>query len=244
MVRKPIDVPTRETAAFMTAHLPPGATVLEVGCGDGRVAAELLRRGYGVIGVDSEPEAVARARSRGVPVLQASWPAYEGPRVDAVAFIRSLHHIRPLDQAVAKARAVLGGEGALLVEDFAFDEADERTIAWFLDVLRATDAQALIAPVPHAFVTDLLAAPEPAGAWHRTHDHDLHTMTAMTLAVSTHFAVRDATAVPYLYRYLVPVLPETIEAVAFMESVLHDEAHRAARGEIALIGRRMMAGLR
>ena len=44
MVRKPIDVATRETVEFIRAHSAPGDRVLEVGCGRGEVAHALGRR--------------------------------------------------------------------------------------------------------------------------------------------------------------------------------------------------------
>jgi SAM-dependent methyltransferase len=43
--------------------------VLDVGCGPGRMAHELLGRGHRVLGVDVLPEAVALTRSRGVVAL-------------------------------------------------------------------------------------------------------------------------------------------------------------------------------
>jgi SAM-dependent methyltransferase len=47
-----------------------GGTVLELGCGTGRVALHLARRGHAVIGLDREPELVdsLRERGRGLPV--------------------------------------------------------------------------------------------------------------------------------------------------------------------------------
>jgi SAM-dependent methyltransferase len=42
-------------AAYVDALLPPGAAVLDAGCGTGRVALELARRGHDVVGVDSDP---------------------------------------------------------------------------------------------------------------------------------------------------------------------------------------------
>ena len=46
-----------------------GAT-LDLGCGPGRLAAELAARGHEVLGVDLAPAAVARARHRGIRALQ------------------------------------------------------------------------------------------------------------------------------------------------------------------------------
>ncbi len=52
--------------------LPPGRSILDVGCGTGRHAVELARRGYSVTGLDLSSEMLARAadaaRSAGVHV--------------------------------------------------------------------------------------------------------------------------------------------------------------------------------
>ena len=48
-------------ADFVAALLPSGA-VLDAGCGTGRVAVELARRGYDVVGVDSDPSMLDVAR--------------------------------------------------------------------------------------------------------------------------------------------------------------------------------------
>ena len=49
---------------FLVSRLPPGGHVLDVATGTGLVAAELLRRGYTVTGVDQSPEMLAVARRR------------------------------------------------------------------------------------------------------------------------------------------------------------------------------------
>lgn len=241
---EPIDVATGATAAFIAAHLPARASVLEVGCGEGHVAVELLKRGHHVVGVDSDAEAVARARERGVFALHATWPDCETALVDAVAFTRSLHHVSPLRKAVVKAREVSKPTGKLLVEDFAFDEADERTIDWFLDVLGSRAGNALIAPVAGQLVTDLLDSKDPVAAWHRSHDHDLHTMASMARAIEECFIVRETRMVPYLYRYLAPVLPKTLAALEFTEDVYREEAALGERGEVVLVGRRTVGSPR
>lgn len=56
-----------------------GATVLDVGCGDGLEAAFLARRGCRVLGLDLSPSALVRARGRGAEVLWCAGRARELP---------------------------------------------------------------------------------------------------------------------------------------------------------------------
>ncbi len=205
---------------------------------------ELQARGFQVVGVDSDEEIIARAQERGAPVVRATWPAFETDAVDAIAFTRSLHHIHPLPAAVSRAREVLQPSGTLLVDDFAFDEADSATINWFMRVLDSRTARELIASTPDEFVTRLLASRDPVAAWYQDHDHELHTAAAMEQAVSRCFSIRHTQSVPYIYRYLVPVLPETPEAARFVEAIFKDEARLGKRGELTLIGRRIVGSLR
>ena len=51
-----------EADFVMTLH---PRTVLDAGCGSGRVAVELARRGVEVVGADAEPSMIAAARRRG-----------------------------------------------------------------------------------------------------------------------------------------------------------------------------------
>jgi len=240
---KPVDVPTRETVAFVVTHSAAEATVLEIGCGEGHVVSVLLDCGYRIIGVESSEEMVARAKMRGVDVVWATWPDFEHDAVDTIAFTRSLHHIAPLSEAIRKARMRLTKKGVLLVEDFSFNEADEATINWYLEILRSPVAKKLIQPVLGEFVTDLLEADDAVSFWCKDHDHDLHTILTMTRAITQEFTITETCAVPYLYRYLVPVLPETLKATAFLEWVFEQETSYGARGNIALIGRRIVASL-
>jgi SAM-dependent methyltransferase len=62
-----IDRPVVQDCAAITTWLNergvrPGATILDAGCGTGRYAGELARRGYAVEGVDRSPELIETAR--------------------------------------------------------------------------------------------------------------------------------------------------------------------------------------
>src|SRR5688572_24643653 len=50
------------TAWFSERGILPGATLLDAGCGTGRYAGELARRGYAVEGVDQSSELIETAR--------------------------------------------------------------------------------------------------------------------------------------------------------------------------------------
>jgi SAM-dependent methyltransferase len=65
-------------ARFVLTLGPPG-TVLDAGCGTGRVARELARRGVDVVGVDIDPEMLEEAVRR-APALQ--WQRHDVALVD------------------------------------------------------------------------------------------------------------------------------------------------------------------
>lgn len=50
-------------ARLIDAMVPPGAHVLDAGCGSGRVSGALHRRGHRVVGVDVDPALVAAAEA-------------------------------------------------------------------------------------------------------------------------------------------------------------------------------------
>lgn len=65
---RPRSVAYRELAEFL-ALLPPGGKVLELGCGGGQDAGEMIRRGHDVTPTDGSPGLAAQAEARlGRPV--------------------------------------------------------------------------------------------------------------------------------------------------------------------------------
>lgn len=86
-----------------------GRSVLDAGCGTGRVAIELARRGFTVAGVDADPEMLATARAK-APEL--TW--LDGDLADAAV----LTDIGPVDLALLAGNVMVfvepGTEGPVL----------------------------------------------------------------------------------------------------------------------------------
>jgi tellurite methyltransferase len=71
------DRPPRKTVlAALDAFGPPAPddTVIDLGCGDGRDVVEMVRRGWKVVAVDAEPEALRQLAARGMPDAERITP--------------------------------------------------------------------------------------------------------------------------------------------------------------------------
>jgi SAM-dependent methyltransferase len=126
-------------AADLRAHtydllrIPPGQTVVDVGCGAGRAVAELADRGARPIGIDPDPQMLAAARQRWPQLDFRAGGAGELPLDDgSVAGYRAdkvFHELADPAAALAEARRVLapGGRIVLIGQDwdtFVIDSAD------------------------------------------------------------------------------------------------------------------------
>jgi SAM-dependent methyltransferase len=115
-------LPIRRHTDVLRETVPlAGRTVLEVGCGAGRLLAWLAKAGADPIGLDPDPAQLARARAEatGVPLVAGVGEAlpFASGRIDLVLCFNSLHHV-PLAlqwQALAEAARVLATGGELLV---------------------------------------------------------------------------------------------------------------------------------
>jgi 2-polyprenyl-3-methyl-5-hydroxy-6-metoxy-1,4-benzoquinol methylase len=94
--------------AFIEGLDPRPVTVLDAGCGTGRVAIELARRGFEPVGVDVDPSMLAAARSK-APALE--WHQHDlatldlGRRFDAVVLAGNvLLFVVPGSEAAVVAR--------------------------------------------------------------------------------------------------------------------------------------------
>lgn len=153
-----------------TLGLAPGARVLEIGAGDGRLLEALARRGHDVAGIEPS-SAAGRARARGLDVGRTTLAAAElEPRsVDAVVLWHVLEHIAEPREALAHAAVALraGGSVVAVVPNLASLQARLGGDRWFHqdvprhavhytpDGLERLFARAGLAPVRRrAFVPD------------------------------------------------------------------------------------------
>ena len=115
----PNDLNSPHTLAVLS--IPPGATVLDVGCGPGVVARALTARGCKVWGLERDPARANSARNHCVEVLEADVEAvslseeFAGQSFDVVLFLDVLEHLRDPQAALAGADAVLAPGGCVLL---------------------------------------------------------------------------------------------------------------------------------
>lgn len=135
---------------FETLELDERA-VVDVGCGDGRLARAIRRAGAArVIGVECSPRQLDKARAAepvdGVAIIDGvaeALPVLAGT-MDVVVFFNSLHHVPPrhMNTAMAEAARVLKSGGRLYCSEpmaegpfydlckAVDDEKDVRALAW------------------------------------------------------------------------------------------------------------------
>src|SRR5438552_17737932 len=170
---------TRYSYDFVTRFLAPkGGRILEIGCGAGELAAWSFNDGYEVVAIDSDCDSIAVAQSRGVDARLATWPDFNGGQFDAVLFTRSLDHIHPLDDSVARAAKSLTEGGRIIVEDFAYDSVDEKTLRWFRSAIGLLEAAGVLI-AGDEFVQKILSKTQTLNTWRQNHENELHTATEM-----------------------------------------------------------------
>ena len=117
---------------FVRASLPPPtARVLEIGAGDGELAARLGAAGYEVVAIDPAGEGAVLP----VPLLDLDEPHAS---FDAALAVVSLHHVEPLEPSCRRLAEVVRPGGTLVVDEFDVGLMDEAAARWLLDRWRET----------------------------------------------------------------------------------------------------------
>jgi SAM-dependent methyltransferase len=117
-------------ADLRTDQAKSRTTWLDIGCGDGLVAASLIDRGYNVTTIDGNEKSVAQARANGVNATLTRLEDYDHEPFDIVFISRALHHMPPLAETLKKVDTLRKPDGKLIVEDFAREVVDERAASW------------------------------------------------------------------------------------------------------------------
>ena len=120
-------LPSTDVTAFVRAALPaPPARVLEVGAGDGELAAALAAAGYDVVAIDPASESPTRCK-------RSPCTSSTSRRFDAAVAVVSLHHVQPLDESFERLAALVRPGGVLVIDEIDFERFDERAARWWLD---------------------------------------------------------------------------------------------------------------
>jgi SAM-dependent methyltransferase len=121
-------------ASYRLLGLAPGDTVVDVGCGAGHAAAELVEQQLETIGVDADPAAIAVAEARTPGAVFHTAPSdrlpLEDASVDGYRAVRLFHLLEDPLPTLAEAYRVLrpGGRAVLAGQDYGFlmiDSSDQ-----------------------------------------------------------------------------------------------------------------------
>ena len=181
---------------FVLSHAPgPPARLLEVGCGDGELARRLAEHGFDVTAIDPEAPAGDIFRRTSLEDFTGSTP------FGVVVASRSLHHIHDLSGALTKIHSLLNPGGVFVLNEFAWDQMDERTARWYLSQADEADHK----------VESLLPGQFPE-AWIDEHD-GLHDSSTMRRALDDFFDERLFEWTPYISEHYLKE-PERIDREA------------------------------
>jgi SAM-dependent methyltransferase len=170
---------TGEPLEFVRAALPePPARVLEVGAGEGELAAALGRLGYDVVAIDPEPRA-----PHVVPVALHELREPAGS-FDAAVAVLSLHHVEPLGESCRVLAELIRSGGRLVIDEFDVERFDERAARWWLGHNATHDRE-------HSDLVGEL----------RQH---LHPLERIRQELEASFALGEPVRGAYLYRWDLP----------------------------------------
>ncbi len=136
---------------YLIGHIPEGVeTILDVGCGAGGLASELIARGYRVQGVSPSPLLSEAAQQQAGPDFRIHHGRFEDVDLtaeapfDLVMFSESFQYI-DLDTVLERAQALLRPGGHILICDFFKTDAPGKSViggghkySRFLEVLDAS----------------------------------------------------------------------------------------------------------
>ena len=232
---------TRYTYNFVIQFLPSKCQrILEVGCGRGELAAVLSKDGCSVVAIDMDSDSIAAAQQRGVDARVATWPDFEDGRFDAILFTRSLHHIHPLGESIRHLTDSLTEAGRVIVEDFAYESVDEKTLRWFASAIRLLESTESLT-VNDDLLKKILSKTKTLKAWRQNHENELRTAAEINAQLEKTFGrvVRKNSA--YFFRYAANAIPVAEKRNAVLQAFAKEEQILYKNNSIVALGRRFVA---
>jgi SAM-dependent methyltransferase len=149
---------------FLISHIPAGTkTILDVGCGTGHLARQLLGLGYRVDCVSPSPLLTERARQKlgdACRIFECTYEEVEtGKPYDLVLFSESWQYVK-MEPSFQKTQTLLPEGGHLLICDFFKTDAKGKSALG--GGHRLSKFYRLISSYPFAAVQDLDLTPETA----------------------------------------------------------------------------------
>jgi len=167
--------------AFARGALPaPPARILEIGAGDGALAAALREAGHEVTAID--PGAESGSGVERIPLVEAQG------RYDAAVAVVSLHHVEPLAESCGHLAELLPVGAVLAIDELDVDRYDERVTAWWLHQRAAAGHD------DHHDARSILEGM-------RGH---IHPLDAVRAALAPYFELGEPVRGPYLHRWHLP----------------------------------------
>jgi len=117
--QRPLDRASIELARDVAGE-SAGGRLLDLGCGDGRLLADLAHDGARVVGADRSGLALERARQRhpGIELISLGEDGrlpFEDASFDAVVCLQVLQHVVDLQQLLSEVRRILTPGGSLAI---------------------------------------------------------------------------------------------------------------------------------
>ncbi len=194
----PHDENTQRYDSLLLSLIPEQATsILDVGCGMGRLTARVTRGDREVVGIDLSEGMIERARQKSKPDAELAFICddflthdFGVRRFDCIITAAALHHIS-LDQAIPKLVGLLESGGRLVIHDMRSD-------ADILDHFRSRFALAQVACERFLRTGSPLRPRAVRAAW----DRHCAGETYLTLAEAQLFAARSMRGARVLNHWL------------------------------------------
>ncbi len=241
----PLNFAAAVTADFVQSVAPTkSATLLDVGCGDGLIAAQLVNAGYRVFAIDGNEESVKKAREIGVNAKHCLLKDYENNPFDVIFVSRALHHMPPLIENLKKIDSLLAPDGLLVIEDFGFELVDSSAAAWLIKQTKLVKDNREIEGGRHQWLVSSCNLPpnEALERWlhHHWEKHHLFTSKEMKEALTNQFQSASCQPNAYLFCYICDLLPATADGAEQARAIWQEESDLLAEEKLPASGFRMI----